>query len=104
MGAHVVKGQSVTLNLSRGITTSPVTVKDYVGLSVANAENEITVAKLGYKLAYTSNPPSGNPLPNVVLSAGPIAGTKTQTGAAIVLTLLAPNSQYPLYNVNGAPR
>ncbi len=100
VGTHVVKGQSVTLFLSRGVTTSPVTIKDYVGLSLLDAENEITTAKLDYKVVDTTTPPSNNAMPNVVLSQSPSGGTKAQTGDTVTLTVLAPGTKYPLADVS----
>src|ERR1700677_882528 len=68
--AHVVNGQSVTLEWSEGITTTPETVPDYMGLTVANAESELNAEKLGYKPLYVDTFP-GNPLPGVVLAQTP---------------------------------
>jgi eukaryotic-like serine/threonine-protein kinase len=100
--SHVVKGQTVTLELSEGITTTPVTVRDYVGLSLANAENELNSQKLSYKPLYVETPPAGvAPVPNQVLSQTPAAGTKDQSGDTVVLTVLAPNSKYQLTDVDG---
>jgi eukaryotic-like serine/threonine-protein kinase len=99
---HVVKGQTITLELSEGITTSPVTVLDYVGDTLANAENELNHQKLSFKPIYVDTPPSGSSAaPDTVLSQTPAAGTKDQTGDTVLLTVLSPNSKYPVTDVDG---
>jgi serine/threonine-protein kinase len=98
--SHVVKGQTVTLVLSEGITTTPETVGNYVGLSLANAESELSASKLGYKPLYVTTFP-GATVPGTVLQQSPAAGTKDQSGDTVVLTLLAPGSKYPVTDVDG---
>ncbi len=98
---HVVKGQTITLELSEGITTTPVTVRDYVGMTLANAESELTSQKLGYRPLYVETAPSGNPVPDQVLNQSPPAGTKDQSGDVVVLTVLAPSAKYQLTDVDG---
>jgi serine/threonine-protein kinase len=102
-GISIVKGDSVSLLVSEGITTTPETVQSVVGDGVSTAENTLTAEKLSFKLDYTSVPPSGvnNPAPNIVLLQQPIAGTKVQSGQTVILTVLAPNSKYPLADVDG---
>jgi serine/threonine-protein kinase len=97
--AHVVKGQTVTLQLSEGITTTPETVEDYLGLTLANAESELSAEKLGYKPLYVNTFP-GNPLPGVVLDQSPPKGTKDQSGDTVLLTVLSPGSKYPVTDVD----
>jgi serine/threonine-protein kinase len=97
--AHVVKGQTVTLQLSEGITTTPETVEDYQGLTLANAESELSAEKLGYKPLYVNTYP-GNPLPGIVLAQSPATGTKDQSGDTVILTVLAPGSKYPVTDVD----
>jgi serine/threonine-protein kinase len=97
--AHVVKGQTVTLELSEGITTTPETVADYIGLTVANAESELNAEKLGYKPLYVDTFP-GNPLPGVVLAQTPGKGTKDQSGDVVILTVLAAGAKYPVTDVD----
>jgi len=99
-GAHVVKGQTITLELSKGITTSPVTVMDYVGLNLAAAVSELQAAKLGYTTSYTQNA-TGNQVPGVVLAQSPMPGTKVRTGDTVTLTLLAQGAKYPVTSVVG---
>jgi serine/threonine-protein kinase len=98
--AHVVKGQTVTLELSEGITTTPETVENYVGMTLANAESELTAEKLAYKPLYVSTFP-GSDVPGVVLAQSPALGTKDQSGDTVVLTVLAPGSKYPVTDVDG---
>lgn len=101
VGSRLVKGQSVTLDLSKGVTSTPVTVRDYVGLSLADAESEIEGAGLAFQPQFTSNvPSSGNADPNTVLSQSPPPGTKDQTGDKITLTVLAPGTKYPVAQVS----
>jgi beta-lactam-binding protein with PASTA domain/tRNA A-37 threonylcarbamoyl transferase component Bud32 len=99
--AHVAKGETITLELSEGITTTTVQVTDYVGMSLANAESGLTAQKLGYKPLYVETAPSGNPVPDQVLSQSPPAGTKVQSGTIVVLTVLAPSAKYQLTDVDG---
>ncbi len=99
--SHVVKGETITLELSEGITTTPVLLKDFVGMSLANAESGLTAQKLGFKPLYVETAPSGNPVPDQVLSQSPPAGTTVQSGSVVVLTVLAPNSKYQLTDVDG---
>jgi eukaryotic-like serine/threonine-protein kinase len=102
VGAHVVKGQTITLELSKGITTSPVTVMDYVGMSLANAVGELQQQKLGSKPIYTDTVPSGqNVVPGTVLEQSPSPGTKDQTGDTVTLTVLAAGAKYQLTDVDG---
>ncbi len=102
-GISIIKGDSVSLLVSEGITTTPETVQSVVGDGVSTAENTLTAEKLSPKLDYTSVPPPGvnNPAPNIVLLQQPAAGTKVQSGHTVILTVLAPNSKYPLADVDG---
>lgn len=99
--SHVVKGETITLELSEGITTTPVLLKDFVGMSLANAESGLTAQKLGFKPLYVETAPSGNPVPDQVLSQSPPAGTTVQSGSVVVLTVLSPSAKYPLTDVDG---
>jgi len=99
-GTSLAKGSSVRLIVSLGVKTSPVTVTDLVGMSLANAENQLSHQQLSYVVSYTSNAQAGV-IPGIVITQSPIAGTKTQTGATVTLVVLAPNTQYPLTSVDG---
>jgi serine/threonine-protein kinase len=99
-GKSIAKGSAVKLTVSLGVKTSPVTVPDVVGMSVANAENQLQHYQLSYVPSYTSNAQPGQ-IPGIVLSQSPIQGTKTQTGQTVTLVILAPNTKYPLNSVDG---
>lgn len=99
-GKSLAKGSSVKLTVSLGVRTSPVTVPSLEGLTLANAENELSHMQLSYVVSYTSNAQAGQ-IPDIVLSQSPIVGTKTQTGSTVTLVVLAPNTQYPLTSVDG---
>ena len=47
-GKSIAKGSAVKLTVSLGVKTSPVTVPDVVGMSVANAENQLQHYQLSY--------------------------------------------------------
>ena len=101
-GIEVAKGDAVTLFVSKGITTVPETVPDVSGFSVSSAISSLQSKKLGYKISYTANVPSGsNPAPDTVLTQTPTAGSKVQSGAVVVITVLATNAKYPVDDVDG---
>jgi serine/threonine-protein kinase len=99
-GTSLAKGRSVLLTVSLGVTTSPVTVPDVVGLSLSNAENMLQSLKLSFGVIEVPTAP-GNPIPNIVLSQTPLPGTKDRTGNKVTLTVLAPGSKYPVPPVGG---
>ncbi|MFY9782949.1 MAG: Stk1 family PASTA domain-containing Ser/Thr kinase [Acidimicrobiales bacterium] len=101
-GKKVVSGQTVTLELSKGITSSPVTVTQYVGMSLANAVSQLQTQKLAYRTLYTDTaPPGQTTIPGIVLEQTPSPGTKDQTGDLVTLTVLAANAKYALTDVDG---
>jgi eukaryotic-like serine/threonine-protein kinase len=99
----VTKGGSVTLVVSKGITTTPETVPNVIGDPVSSAVSSILSQKLVYKLDYTPTVPpgSGDVAPNTVLSQSPSTGTKLQSGDTVTLTVLATNAKYPIDDVDG---
>jgi serine/threonine-protein kinase len=99
-GKSIAKGGLVTLTVSIGVTTVPVTIQNYVGMSLANAESSVTAQKLLPKSLYVATGPSGS-IPGVVLNQTPSAGTKTHTGTPVILYVLASNAKYPLSSVDG---
>jgi serine/threonine-protein kinase len=99
-GKTIAKGGLVTLTVSIGVTVVPVTVRNYVGMSLANAESELTSQKLLYNLSYIPTASSGQ-IPGVVLNQTPPVGTKTHTGVEVLLYVLSSNATYPLTSVNG---
>ena len=97
-GAKVTKGQSVTIRVSLGISTQPVTIPDVTKLSLSDAESQLNDAGLTYKVAFTSTAPDGAS-PNTVLSQTPAGGTQGRTGDEVTITVLAPGSSYPVPNL-----
>jgi serine/threonine-protein kinase len=101
-GVSVTKGDAVSLFVSKGITTTPETVPDVSGSSVSSAISSLQSRKLSYKISETTTvPPGSNPQPNTVLAQNPLAGTKVQSGAVVVITVLATNAKYPVDPVDG---
>ncbi len=101
-GAHVSKGQSVSLVVSLGKATTPVTVPDLTGMSLSDAESQLQSQLLGYTIEFTPTVPVGQTAkPDTVLSQTPVGGTKSTTGSKITLVVLAPNSKYPMPNLAG---
>jgi beta-lactam-binding protein with PASTA domain/tRNA A-37 threonylcarbamoyl transferase component Bud32 len=101
-GAEVTKGDAVTLFVSKGITTVPETVPDVSGMPVSSAISSLQSKKLGYKISQTTTvPPGSNPAPDTELTQTPAAGTKVQSGAVVVITVLATNAKYPVDDVDG---
>ncbi|HUY17573.1 MAG TPA: PASTA domain-containing protein, partial [Acidimicrobiales bacterium] len=99
-GKSIAKGGLVTLTVSIGVTTVPVTIMNYVGMSLANAESQLASQKLLYTPSYISTASPGQ-IPGVVLNQTPSAGTKTHTGVEVILYVLSSNAKYPLTSVNG---
>jgi serine/threonine-protein kinase len=101
-GVEVTKGGSVSLVVSKGITTTIETVPELVDLPVSAAVSEIGNDKLSYKISQTSTAPtgSGDVAPDTVLAQSIPVGTKVQSGDTIILTVLAPNAKYPLDDVS----
>ncbi|MGA7836131.1 MAG: Stk1 family PASTA domain-containing Ser/Thr kinase [Acidimicrobiales bacterium] len=102
-GVKVTKGDAVSLIVSEGITTTPETVPDLVGMNVSAAIATLSHEKLSSKISETPTVPpgSGNPAPNTVLAQSIPRGTTVQSGQTVTLTVLAPNAKYPLDSVNG---
>ncbi len=99
-GKSIAKGGSIKLTYSLGLATTPVTIPDLTGYSLADAENMLTGMKLGYHPEYTSNATPGE-IPNTVLAETPPKGTKSHTGVVVILLLLSPGSKYAITSVNG---
>jgi serine/threonine-protein kinase len=101
-GKKVIKGDYVTIVVSKGISTTPETVPDLVGMSVSNAVSELTHEHLVYKIDETpTTPPGVSVAPNDVISQTPAKGTVLQSGSKVTLTVLAPGSKYALDSVAG---
>jgi len=99
-GKVIAKGGLVTLTVSIGVTTVPVMIMNYVGMSLANAESTVTGQKLLFTPQYVATGPTGS-IPGIVLNQTPAAGTKTHTGVEVILYVLSSNAKYPLTSVNG---
>jgi len=99
-GKSIAKGGLVTLTVSIGVTTTPVTIMNYVGMSLANAESTLIGQKLLYYPISVSTAPPGS-IPGIVLNQTPAVGTKTHTGVRVILYVLSANAKYPLTSVNG---
>ncbi|CAB4871801.1 unannotated protein [freshwater metagenome] len=99
-GAKVTKGQSVTLSVSLGTSTQPVTIPDVTGMNLSDAESALQQAGLAYKVDFTATAPEGAS-PNTVLSQTPDGGTQGRTGDEVTITVLAPGSNYPVPNLAG---
>ncbi|HVA53697.1 MAG TPA: Stk1 family PASTA domain-containing Ser/Thr kinase [Acidimicrobiales bacterium] len=99
-GKSIAKGGLVTLTVSIGVTVQQVTIQNFVGMSLANAESSVIAQKLLFKPLYVSTGPTGS-IPGVVLNQTPSAGIKTHTGVYVILYVLSPNASYPLSSVDG---
>jgi serine/threonine-protein kinase len=101
-GVSVKKGAYVSLFVSKGITTTPETVPSVSGAPLSSAISSLKSRKLGYKISETTTvPPGSNGQPNTVLAQDPLAGTHVQSGAVVVITVLATNAKYPVDPVAG---
>ncbi len=100
-GDKVTKGQSVSLVVSQGSSSTPVTVPTLIGLSLTDAEATLTGLKLAFTTEFTSVS-TGSATPNSVMDQYPPSGTKAQTGDVVTLTVLSPGSYFPLPNVAGS--
>jgi serine/threonine-protein kinase len=101
-GSHVSKGQAVTLKVSLGKTTQPVTVPDTTGMNLSVAENALLGLGLSPKVQFTATAPTaGNALPDTVLSQNPLGGSNAKSGDTVTLIVLAPGSSFPMPPVNG---
>jgi len=99
-GAKVRNGESVSLTVSLGSTTTPVTVPDTTGMSLSAAEGLLQTKALAYKVAYSTTTTPGA-TPNTVLSQSPKGGSSAKTGDTVTLTILAPTTLYPVPSVVG---
>ncbi len=99
-GVKVTKGQLVSLVVSQGSTSTPVTIPPVVGQSLTEAQSTLQSLQLSVKVEFTSIS-SGSATPNTVLDQYPPGGTKGQTGDLVTLTVLTPGSTFPLPDVTG---
>ena len=101
-GAKISRGEVVTLKVSLGQSTTPVTVPDTTGMTVSNAENTLQTLGLSYKVQFTPTAPTGsNPSPDTVLTQTPIGGASAHTGDTVTIVVLSPSSTYPVPKLAG---
>ncbi len=101
-GVKITKGERVNLVVSLGHTITPVTVPQLTGLTLSDAESQLSTVDLSFKLVYVQTAPAGtNPIPDTVLAQKPAKGANAHTGDTVTLTVLAPGSAYPLPSVIG---
>jgi len=100
-GTSIKRGQSVTLRVSLGQTTSPVTIPDTTNLSLSNAESQLQAIGLSYKVVFTKTAPASGASPGTVLVQSPVGGTQGHTGDTVTLTVLDPSSTYPVPSLVG---
>lgn len=100
-GKKVSNGETVSLKVSLGTSTKPVTVPDVTNMSLSAAETLLQQKNLAFKLNQVSTSPTSGATPNTVLSQSPIAGASARTGDTVVLTILAPTTTYPVPSVAG---
>jgi beta-lactam-binding protein with PASTA domain len=94
--AKIHRGETVTLEVSLGKVTTPVTVPKLVGMTLLEAESTLQTDKLEFTLRQAAH---GNP--NVVLQQIPAPGTKDQTGDEIILIVLSPHGTFALPSLAG---
>jgi len=100
-GKKVSAGESVSLKVSLGTSTKPVTVPNLVGMTLSAAETLLQQKNLGYTLNQTTTSPPGGATPNTVLTQSPVAGTSARTGDKVVLTILLPTATFAVPPVAG---
>lgn len=95
-GQHIFKGESVTLQVSLGNSTQPVTIPDTTTMTLSDAENTLQTVGLSYKVVFTQTAPANGASPDTVLSQSPVGGTNGHTGDVITLTVLAPGVNFQM--------
>ena len=99
-GKKVTKGEAVSLKVSIGVSSSPVTVPNVTGMTLSSAESILASAGLNYVTLPTTSPPPGA-APNKVLLQSPAALSKAKTGNKVTLTILASTATFSLPSVAG---
>jgi serine/threonine-protein kinase len=95
-GAHIFSGETVSIKVSLGNSTQPVTVPDTTTMSLSDAENELQTVGLSYKVVFTQTAPATGASPDTVLTQNPVGGSNAHTGDVITLTVLAPGVSFPM--------
>src|SRR6202167_2357039 len=94
-GVTLKKGQKVDIVLSLGVQAVPVQIPSLKGLSLAQAQSELSSPPydLNPKISFLQHEPPGSPpTPNVVLSQSPAAGTHGHQGDTVTMYVLSPNA------------
>jgi len=100
-GAHITKGESVTLRVSLGPSTAAVQIPNVLNLSLSDAESTLLNLGLNPKLELTAVPPTANAVPDTVLIQNPPAGSQGHTGDTVVITVLQPGVNFPMPDISG---
>jgi beta-lactam-binding protein with PASTA domain/tRNA A-37 threonylcarbamoyl transferase component Bud32 len=100
-GAKIQRGESVTLRVSLGKATTPVTIPDTTNMTLSNAESTLQHAGLSYVVSFTTTVPASGASPGIVLSQSPNGGTPGHTGDSVTITVLSPSSTYPVPKLAG---
>ncbi|HEY1222897.1 MAG TPA: Stk1 family PASTA domain-containing Ser/Thr kinase, partial [Acidimicrobiales bacterium] len=99
-GKKVSKGEAITLKVSIGVASSPVSVPNVTGMMLSSAESILAGKLLNYSIITTTSPPPGA-VPNTVLVQSPVALAKARTGDKVTLTILSPTATFSLPSVSG---
>jgi serine/threonine-protein kinase len=100
-GAHITKGESVSLKVSLGSNTVAVQIPNVINLSLSDAESTLLALGLSPKPVFVLSAPTPNAVPNTVLLQNPPAGTQGHTGNSVEITILAPGVSFTLPDVSG---
>jgi len=100
-GAHITKGESVSLKVSLGPNTVAVQIPNVINLSLSDAESTLLALGLSPKPVFVLSAPTPNAVPNTVLLQNPPAGTQGHTGNSVEITILAPGVSFTLPDVSG---
>ena len=99
-GKKVSKGEAIFLKVSMGVSSTPVTIPNVVGMTLSNAESILAADGLNYTPQFTTTPPA-NSVPNTVLSQTPTGPSKGRTGQKITLVVLSPTAPFSVPSVAG---
>jgi beta-lactam-binding protein with PASTA domain/tRNA A-37 threonylcarbamoyl transferase component Bud32 len=100
-GTKIKNGQSVSLKVSLGQSSTPVKVPDTTGMTLSAAESALSSKGLQPKEKFVNTVPSTGGAPDTVLSQTPIGGTSAKTGDTVWLTVLSPTAEFPVPQVQG---
>ena len=100
-GAKIHQGEVVTLKVSKGKVTLPVTIPDLTGKTISVAENTLNNLHLNFHVTFTDVVPAGGGAPNTVVTQSPLGLSKGQTGDTVQLTVLAQTVSFPMPDLSG---